>query len=123
MKRLFLAAVAVAGLSLFGVANAQDFQAAVVFDMGGKFDKSFNQAAYDGAERDQVVALFTTFALFTTTGRRSSRCRRRRRRGPDICGRRRRPGRTTWERAPSRAGRLSMCWCPKGPRTSVSCAG
>jgi basic membrane protein A len=51
MKRLFLAAVAVAGLSLFGAANAQDFQAAVVFDMGGKFDKSFNQAAYDGAER------------------------------------------------------------------------
>ena len=51
MKRLFLAAVAVAGLSLFGAANAQDFQAAVVFDMGGKFDKSFNQAAYDGAEK------------------------------------------------------------------------
>jgi basic membrane protein A len=51
MRRLFLAAVAVAGLSLFGAANAQDFQAAIVFDMGGKFDKSFNQAAYDGAER------------------------------------------------------------------------
>ncbi|MDA0998658.1 MAG: BMP family ABC transporter substrate-binding protein [Proteobacteria bacterium] len=51
MKRLFLAALAVAGLSLFGAANAQDFQAAVVFDMGGKFDKSFNQAAFDGAER------------------------------------------------------------------------
>ncbi len=51
MKRLFFAALAVAGLSLFGAANAQDFQAAVVFDMGGKFDKSFNQAAYDGAER------------------------------------------------------------------------
>ena len=51
MKRLFLAALAVAGVSLFGAANAQEFQAAVVFDMGGKFDKSFNQAAYDGAER------------------------------------------------------------------------
>ncbi len=24
---------------------------AVIYDMGGKFDKSFNQAAYDGAER------------------------------------------------------------------------
>jgi hypothetical protein len=23
----------------------------VIYDMGGKFDKSFNQAAYDGAER------------------------------------------------------------------------
>ncbi len=26
-------------------------QPAVIYDMGGKFDKSFNQAAYDGAER------------------------------------------------------------------------
>jgi basic membrane protein A len=25
--------------------------AAVIFDMGGKFDKSFNEAAYNGAER------------------------------------------------------------------------
>jgi len=32
-------------------ANAADFSPAIVFDMGGKFDKSFNQAAYDGAER------------------------------------------------------------------------
>jgi basic membrane protein A and related proteins len=26
-------------------------QPAVIFDMGGKFDKSFNEAAYNGAER------------------------------------------------------------------------
>jgi basic membrane protein A len=30
---------------------AQEFVPAVVFDMGGKFDKSFNEAAYAGAER------------------------------------------------------------------------
>jgi basic membrane protein A len=30
---------------------AQEFVPAVVFDMGGKFDKSFNEAAYVGAER------------------------------------------------------------------------
>jgi basic membrane protein A len=30
---------------------AQDFVPAVVFDMGGKFDKSFNEAAWVGAER------------------------------------------------------------------------
>src|SRR5262245_57083024 len=30
---------------------AQEFVPAVVFDMGGKFDKSFNEAAYTGAER------------------------------------------------------------------------
>jgi basic membrane protein A len=32
-------------------APAQDFAPAIVFDMGGKFDKSFNEAAYNGAER------------------------------------------------------------------------
>ena len=32
-------------------AAAQQFQPTVVFDMGGKFDKSFNEAAYNGAER------------------------------------------------------------------------
>ena len=41
-----LAALALASGSVFAQA-----QPAVVFDMGGKFDKSFNQAAYDGAER------------------------------------------------------------------------
>lgn len=34
-----------------GTATAQDFKPAVIFDMGGKFDKSFNEAAYNGAER------------------------------------------------------------------------
>ena len=33
------------------VATAAWAEPAVVFDMGGKFDKSFNQSAYDGAER------------------------------------------------------------------------
>ncbi len=35
-------------LALSGAAWADP---AVIYDMGGKFDKSFNQAAYDGAER------------------------------------------------------------------------
>lgn len=34
-----------------GTAAAQDFQPAILFDMGGKFDKSFNEAAYNGAEK------------------------------------------------------------------------
>ncbi|HET6520713.1 MAG TPA: BMP family ABC transporter substrate-binding protein [Geminicoccaceae bacterium] len=35
-----------------GVARAQDdFTPAILFDLGGKFDKSFNEAAYNGAER------------------------------------------------------------------------
>jgi basic membrane protein A and related proteins len=50
MKTLTGIAVAMALAS--GTAAAQQpFQPAVIFDMGGKFDKSFNEAAYAGAER------------------------------------------------------------------------
>jgi basic membrane protein A len=34
-----------------GVALAEDLQPAVVFDMGGKFDKSFNEGVYNGVEK------------------------------------------------------------------------
>jgi basic membrane protein A len=47
-------AVALLVLSVGGLvdpAAGQEFLPAVVFDMGGKFDKSFNEAAYNGAER------------------------------------------------------------------------
>ncbi|WP_207484014.1 BMP family lipoprotein [Arenibaculum pallidiluteum] len=50
MKKLF-AAAAIALAMGTGAAGAQEFQPALVFDMGGKFDKSFNEAAYNGAER------------------------------------------------------------------------
>jgi basic membrane protein A len=33
------------------VAHAQEATPAVIFDLGGKFDKSFNQASFEGAER------------------------------------------------------------------------
>ncbi len=40
------------GLVLASVAaQAEDISPAVIFDMGGKFDKSFNQGVYDGVER------------------------------------------------------------------------
>jgi len=45
MKQLF------ALTSLMVAASAALAQPAVIFDMGGKFDKSFNEAAYNGAER------------------------------------------------------------------------
>ena len=51
MKRCLIAACAAILLTIPAIALAQDFKPAIVFDMGGKFDKSFNQAAYDGAER------------------------------------------------------------------------
>ncbi|MEL6425649.1 MAG: BMP family ABC transporter substrate-binding protein [Pseudomonadota bacterium] len=44
--------VAAAAASLVAVAAyAEDIKPAVVYDLGGKFDQSFNQAAYTGAER------------------------------------------------------------------------
>ena len=39
------------GLAFGLAAGAATAQPAVIYDMGGKFDKSFNQAAFDGAER------------------------------------------------------------------------
>ena len=46
MKSLAGAASAFALMS--GVAAAEP---AIIFDLGGKFDKSFNEAAFNGAER------------------------------------------------------------------------
>lgn len=46
-----LAGVTGALLLSAGAATAADFKPAVVFDMGGKFDKSFNQGVYDGVEK------------------------------------------------------------------------
>jgi basic membrane protein A len=48
MTRLIMAAAA--AMVLAGPAAAQEFKPALIFDMGGKFDKSFNEAAYNGAE-------------------------------------------------------------------------
>ncbi len=49
MKTAILAAVA--AVMLGGTALGQELRPAIVFDMGGKFDKSFNEAAYNGIER------------------------------------------------------------------------
>ena len=48
-RKLALAGLMAAGLGFS--AQAQNFNPAVIFDMGGKFDKSFNEAAYNGAEK------------------------------------------------------------------------
>ena len=49
MMKTFLATAALGAL-LTGPALAQDINPAVVYDLGGRFDESFNQAAYTGAE-------------------------------------------------------------------------
>ena len=45
------AAAGFTGLVPWQAALAATFELALVYDYGGKFDRSFNQAAYDGAER------------------------------------------------------------------------
>ena len=51
MKRSIAAALAVAGIAAANMTQAAGFTPAIVFDIGGKFDKSYNETAYNGAER------------------------------------------------------------------------
>lgn len=46
-----VARAAVAACAVAAAASAHAAEPAVIYDMGGKFDKSFNQAGYVGAER------------------------------------------------------------------------
>ena len=46
-----LALASAAALVAATVASAADFKPAVIFDIGGKFDRSFNQSSFEGAER------------------------------------------------------------------------
>ncbi len=62
MKKLFVLFVAL----VFGapaVLAGEDFKAVVLYDLGGKFDKSFNEAAYTGAEafRIETGVAYTDF--------------------------------------------------------------
>jgi basic membrane protein A len=49
--RTWIKGLALVGMLAAGTASAADLKPAVIFDMGGKFDKSFNEAAYRGAEK------------------------------------------------------------------------
>ena len=52
MGTLFRAVAALWSVAVLALMSpAALSEPAVVYDMGGKFDKSFNQAAFDGAER------------------------------------------------------------------------
>ncbi len=52
MRKYLIGKSAFAALLLgASVAQAADISPAVIFDMGGKFDKSFNQGVYDGVEK------------------------------------------------------------------------
>lgn len=49
MKKILTTLFASAAMS--AVAYAADIKPAIIYDLGGKFDKSFNEAAYNGAEK------------------------------------------------------------------------
>jgi basic membrane protein A len=49
MKRTILGLLAAAAMAV--PAFAEDVKPAIIYDLGGKFDKSFNEAAYNGAEK------------------------------------------------------------------------
>ncbi|MCP5074495.1 MAG: BMP family ABC transporter substrate-binding protein [Rhodobacteraceae bacterium] len=51
MKHLFKPLLAGAFAMVATVSMAADFKPAVIYDMGGKFDKSFNQGVYTGIKR------------------------------------------------------------------------
>ena len=91
MKTRFLA-VLLAGSALglpLGLATsqarAQEFVPAVVFDQGGKFDKSFNEAAYSGAERfkAETGVAYREFEI-TNEGQREQAMRTLVRRGASV---------------------------------------
>ena len=88
--RLILAALllALAGPPAIGSGRAQDFTPAIVFDMGSKFDKSFNEAAYRGAERfkKETGLAYREFEVTAETQREQALRAMARRGSPIIVG-------------------------------------
>jgi len=84
-KQLLVATLVLAGLVLAGRSSAQDFVPAVVFDMGGKFDKSFNEAAWNGAERfkKETGIVYREFEV-TAEAQREQALRSMARRGSQV---------------------------------------
>jgi basic membrane protein A len=82
MKTPVLAAAL--ALAIAGSAAAQT-PPAVMFDIGGKFDRSFNQAAYDGAERfkKETGVAYNEFEI-TNTAEREQAIRNLARRGASV---------------------------------------
>ena len=53
MKKTFTTLLAGAFTAVASFAFAEDFKPAVIYDMGGKFDKSFNEGVYNGIKKFQ----------------------------------------------------------------------
>jgi basic membrane protein A len=88
MKTLLAALAATTALAGLGAGTAlaqDDFQPAIVYDMGGKFDKSFNEAAYRGAEqfKEETGIEYREFEV-TNEAQREQALRNMARRGADV---------------------------------------
>ena len=77
--------ILLAALSLALPATAAEVTPALLYDMGGKFDQSFNQAAYDGAEsfKTETGIAYLEFEP-ATEAQREQALRNMARRGADI---------------------------------------
>ena len=84
-SKLACAGLLLVALVLTALATAQEFSPAIVFDMGGKFDKSFNEAAYTGAERfkKETGIAYRDFEV-TNEAQREQALRNMARRGSQI---------------------------------------
>lgn len=76
MKKL-LSALALSTALVAGAAFADEVKPAVVFDMGGKFDRSFNEGVYNGAKKwsDESGVKFAEFEV-TNESQREQALRR-----------------------------------------------
>ncbi len=86
MKKALFGAIAGVALAIgMGASHAQDFQPAIIYDLGGKFDKSFNEAAYNGAERfkEESGVEYLEFEV-TNESQRDQALRRMARRGATV---------------------------------------
>ena len=84
-RRLIAAILALTLMAVAGRATAQELAPAIVFDMGGKFDKSFNEGAYNGAERfkKETGIAYREFEV-TAEAQREQALRNMARRGSQI---------------------------------------
>ena len=84
-RRLIAAVLALTLTAVARRATAQELAPAIVFDMGGKFDKSFNEAAYNGAERfkKETGIAYREFEV-TAEAQREQALRNMARRGSQI---------------------------------------
>ena len=85
MNKRMIPLLALAASVAASPALADDISPAVVFDMGGKFDRSFNEGIYNGVERfrEETGIDYAEFEV-TNESQREQALRRMARSGSDI---------------------------------------